>query len=69
MIEDALEWLAVTLDEEDPTIPDAPEWRDSLDLDDVTHRTTVLDDDAPPEAEWELELESDLLPRQRVTHG
>jgi hypothetical protein len=69
MIDDPLEWLAVTLDEEDPTIPDALEWRDSLDLDDETHRITALDDDAPPEAEWELELESDLLPRLGVTRG
>jgi hypothetical protein len=69
MIDDPLEWLAVTLDEEDPTIPDELEWRDSLELDDETHRTTVLDDDEPPEAEWELELESDLRPRFGVTHG
>jgi hypothetical protein len=69
MIDDQLDWLAVTLDEEDPTIPDAPEWRDLLELDDETRRTAALADDAPPEAEWELELESDLLPRLSVTRG
>ena len=72
MIDDPLEWLAVSLDDEEPTVPDTLAWDDPLDalaLDDDTRRTTALADDAPPEAEWELELESDPRPRLRLVRG
>jgi hypothetical protein len=65
MIDDPLEWLAVALEEDEPTIPDAMAWDDPSDLEE-TRRTFALEDtfdeppdDEPPEVGWELELESE----------
>jgi hypothetical protein len=63
MIDDPLEWLAVALDEDEPTIPDALAWQDRIELDDETRRTFALEDtfdDEAPEVGWELELEAEL---------
>lgn len=69
MMDDPLEWLALALDDDEPTIPDALAWHDPPGFDDQTQRTGALDDDESPEAEWELELESELRPALRASHG
>ncbi|HEU5055724.1 MAG TPA: hypothetical protein VFU21_04340 [Kofleriaceae bacterium] len=60
MTDDPLEWLAVALDDDEPTIPDAighGGWPHLFLHDDDTGPTNAIDDDeAPPEADWELEL-------------
>ncbi len=67
MTDDSMDWVLV-LDDEEPTIPDAPAWPDALDR---TRPTTIFEDDeeAPPEAEWELEIESEQHPTLRASHG
>lgn len=66
MIDDPLEWLAVTLEDDEPTIPDAlgPSWLHLGSSDEDTGLPTAIDDD-PREAEWELELEAELTTRPR----
>ena len=67
MTDDPMEWLVLALDDDEPTIPDAPAWPDALEQ---TRPTTVYeDDDEPPEAEWELEIESEMRPPLRASHG
>ena len=61
MIDDPLEWLAVSLDDDEPTIPDAlgDGWISLVTQDEVTRPIRALDEDEPPpDAEWELEVES-----------
>ena len=62
MIDDPLEWLAVSLDDDEPTIPDAlgDGWISLVSNDDVTRPSRALDDEEPPDSEWELEVESML---------
>ncbi len=68
MIDDRLEWLAVAFDDDEPTIPDAlgDGWPHLVGFDaDETRRSAALTgDDEPPEAEWELELEDELVTRR-----
>jgi len=66
MTDDSMDWV-LALDDDEPTIPDAPAWPDALEQ---TRPTTVYeDDDEPPEAEWELEIESEMRPPLRASHG
>jgi len=47
MIDDPLEWLAVALDDDEPTVPDVPVdgWSPADPLDDQTLPVLALDDD------------------------
>ena len=47
MIDDPLEWLAVALDDDEPTVPDVPVdgWSPPDPLDDQTLPVLALDDD------------------------
>jgi len=68
MTDDSMEWLVVlALDDDEPTIPDAPAWPDALEQ---TRPTTILEDEEEsPEAEWQLEIESEMRPSLRASRG
>jgi hypothetical protein len=65
MIDDPLEWLAVALEDDEPTIPDAigQGWPHLVAFDEETRRLAGIADDDSPEVDWELELEGELRPR------
>ena len=62
MIDDPLEWLAVALEDDEPTIPDAlgQGWPHLTAFDEETRRLAAVAEDEPPDVEWELELEGEL---------
>ena len=62
MIDDPLEWLAVALEDDEPTIPDAigQGWPHLVAFDEETRRLAAVAGGEPPDVEWELELDSEL---------
>ena len=66
MTDDAMDWLAVALDDDEPTIPEAIAWP-PFPYDDETHPMSGLGgDEELPEIDWELELDSEILTRTQT---